>query len=394
MTTDDNQVLQALESLESLSSSYSYELRYLSKRIRFDIWKLGKNSTKLAFFLNKFNSVFRLMNNIIGDDTFFSLNTVIEYVNCLAKYSVFYCNQSDPNYFNALISDIQLVSSERIIEQQWKDVHSSEDGNKSFIEIFDDIFTHAINIHKDRFFHELSDSDILCRVVNGWGHNTDRFIPYPSKTNNRWNPQGRQFLYLSFGKKEEPYSSELSLNEYICLEEYRAKANEKYSFCHFAPTIKGNILDLSYNDKTMTQIKSIVDIYYNETVQNMVTQLLSEPNAQQKYQNKRKLKKSVTRKIQENPIDKGILEESYAKQYLKMICSCIYKKVDETDESKKEIAYKSFHILSEYLESKGVTGIIYPCTRTNKVQGKNLVLFNVNDAIPIADSIREYYYKQ
>lgn len=45
-----------------------------------------------------------------------------------------------------------------------------------------------------------------------------------------------------------------------------------------------------------------------------------------------------------------------------------------------------------YLERKGVTGIIYPCTRTNKVVGKNLVLFNPADAKPIAESIREVIY--
>lgn len=41
-----------------------------------------------------------------------------------------------------------------------------------------------------------------------------------------------------------------------------------------------------------------------------------------------------------------------------MICNCIYKKVDEKDECKKKKACKSFHILSKYLESKDVTGII------------------------------------
>jgi len=93
-----------------------------------------------------------------------------------------------------------------------------------------------------------------------------------------------------------------------------------------------------------------------------------------------------------NPVDKNVLEESYAKQYLKMVCNCIYNKVDEKDEDKKEKAYKSFHILSEYLESKGVTGIIYPCTRIKKIIGKNLVLFNVNDAKPMESSIREFVY--
>ena len=98
--------------------------------------------------------------------------------------------------------------------------------------------------------------------------------------------------------------------------------------------------------------------------------------------------------MDKNPVDKNVLEESYAKQYLKMVCNCIYKKVDETDEDKREKAYKSFQILSKYLEDKGVNGIIYPCTRTKKIIGKNLVLFNVNDAVPIESTIREYQYTE
>lgn len=45
--------------------------------------------------------------------------------------------------------------------------------------------------------------------------NKDRFIPWDSKTNNRWNPPGRAFLYLSYSDKEQQYSDELTLNEYI-----------------------------------------------------------------------------------------------------------------------------------------------------------------------------------
>lgn len=85
--------------------------------------------------------------------------------------------------------------------------------------------------------------------------------------------------------------------------------------------------------------------------------------------------------------------KAIAKTYLKMVCNTIYKKVDEDDNAGKEKAYKSFHILAGYLESKGITGIIYPCTRTKKIIGKNLVLFNRYDAVPIKDSIREIIYK-
>ena len=93
-------------------------------------------------------------------------------------------------------------------------------------------------------------------------------------------------------------------------------------------------------------------------------------------------------------IDRSIIEKAIAKTYLKMVCNTIYKKVDEDDNAGKEKAYKSFHILAGYLESKGITGIIYPCTRTKKIIGKNLVLFNRYDAVPIKDSIREIIYKQ
>lgn len=74
-----------------------------------------------------------------------------------------------------------------------------------------------------------------------------------------------------------------------------------------------------------------------------------------------------------------------------MICQSIYTKVDEESDEGKEKAYRSFHLLSEYLESKGITGIIYPCTRTNRIIGKNIVLFDIKDAIPIKGSIKKYY---
>ena len=56
------------------------------------------------------------------------------------------------HYFNELISDIQLESAAYLIEQQWEDVYKKEDGYKGFLEIFDDVFTKCIDLHKDKFF--------------------------------------------------------------------------------------------------------------------------------------------------------------------------------------------------------------------------------------------------
>lgn len=383
-------VLDELQVLESMCDEYSGELTYLSKRIRKDIWVVNKNDAILGKMLNIFNMVFLCVCSIKEE---FNLDTIIDYVLCLAKYGVFINPQLHATYYQQLIDDIQLESARLIIEEQWKDIYASQDGMKTFIEIFDDVFTKCINLYKDRFFHELKDTDVLCRVVEEWNHDTDRFIPWPNKTNNRWNPPGKTYLYLSFAEEKSKYSDELLLSEYVCLQEKRAKKGDKYSLCYFEPVTKGNILDLSYNDVSIGKLKGIVLDYQEEMTQKLIDEMMSDPHLIEKYAgNKRKLKRDIKKKQKKNPIDESIIQESYAKQYLKMVCNCIYKKVDESDESKKEKAYKSFHILSEYLESKGVTGIIYPCTRDNTIAGKNLVLFRKEDAVPVENSIREIIY--
>ena len=390
MNCSNIEVLDELQKLENMCGEYSGELKFLSKKIRRDIWISGKNDYILSKMLKTFNVVFECMYNITGE---FSLGTIIEYVLCLSKYGIFINSALNATYYQKLIDDIQMESARLIIEEQWKDIYASKDGMKTFIEIFDDIFTKCINLYKDKFFHELKSTDVLCRAVRDWNHDTDRFNPWQNKTNNRWNPPGKTYLYLSFSEKESVYSDKLSLNEYICLQEIRAEKGEKFSFCKFEPITKGNILDLSYNAVSFGQLKGIVSDYQQEMTQKMIDEMMSDPNLIEKYAgNKRKLKRDIKKKQKKNLIDESIIRESYAKQYLKMVCNCIYKKVDESSEDKKEKAYKSFHILSEYLENKGVTGIIYPCTRDNTISGKNLVLFRKEDAVPVENSIREIIY--
>ena len=95
--------------------------------------------------------------------------------------------------------------------------------------------------------------------------------------------------------------------------------------------------------------------------------------------------------VEANQIDKAVIEKNSARQLLKLICSSIYTKVDENDALGKEKAYKSFQDLAQFLENQNITGIIYPCTRTNKIHGKNIVLFNAKDAEPIKGSIMQYH---
>ena len=382
-----NKILLELDKLEKFSTKYKAELRLLSKKIRKDFW--NNNDANLLKLLVLVNGV---VNKKYLDRDVCTFELLQDYIDTLKMFGTIYVPNLTEDYYEKLSDEIRLENARVIIEEKWEIINCSTDSEKSFLEIFDDVFTNCIDKHNDAFFYPLKKTDVLCRVVDGWGHNTDRFIPWPNKTQNRWNPPGRTYLYLSFSETPQTYSNEFSLNEYICLEEYRAKKGEKYSFCSFEPLVDGNILDLSYNDVELTEIIRSMDIYGREIEKKVLAELTADSEKVKQYVKKPKeLKKEIKFKIEKHH-NRKVVEDAVAKQYLKMVCNTIYKKVDEKDEIEKEKAYKSFHILSMYLERKGVTGIIYPCTRTNKVVGKNLVLFNPADAKPIAESIREVIY--
>ena len=383
-----NKIIIELDKLEKFSPKYEAELRLLSKKIRKDFW--DNNDANLLKLLLLANGIVDKKYTDRNDCTYELLD---DYIDILSKFGAIYVPKLTADYYENLSDEIRLENARVIFEEKWDTINSSSDSEKSFIEIFDDVFSNTIDKHSEEFFYPLTKTDILCRVVDGWGHNTDRFIPWPNKTkNNRWNPPGRTYLYLSFSETPQTYSDELSLNEYICLEEYRAERGNKYSFCLFEPLVKGRILDLSYNDIELATIKRSMDIHARDIKERVLAELTADSEKVKYYiKNPEELKKEIKTKT-EKYHNRKVVEDAVAKQYLKMVCNTIYKKVDEKDEIGKEKAYKSFHVLSKYLESKGVTGIIYPCTRTNKVLGKNLVLFNPADAKPIGESIREIIY--
>lgn len=386
-------ILGELQRLEDLSSEYKAILILISKRIRRDLWQCGKNDVMLYKMLNECGKQLDMAYK--GPDQYMEQDFT-DYILSLKPYSLFLGVHLQPYYFEKFVSDVRLENSRNIIEKQWDNIIcAAENSDKAFIDIFDDVFSKCIDQYDDVFFHALSDSDVLCRVVSGWGWDESRFIPWDNKDKmNRWNPPGKTYLYLSFDKNERKYNDELSVSEYICLEEYRAKKGNKYSFCHFKPIKKGRILDLSYNDVELWKIEMALDRYQEIVKDLFVNSTLSDQAELKKMgTTKRSVKRYIKKNVDETIIDRSIIEKAIAKTYLKMVCNTIYKKVDEDDNAGKEKAYKSFHILAGYLESKGITGIIYPCTRTKIIIGKNLVLFNRYDAVPIKDSIREIIYK-
>ena len=212
---------------------------------------------------------------------------------------------------------MRLENARVIIEKQWDDIlNVSENSDKAFIDIFDDVFSKCMEKYEDVFLYSLSEDDVLCRVVPDWNWGISRFVPWDNtSTVNRWNPPGKTYLYLSFEKEEKVYSEDLSINEYICLEEYRAKKGEKYSFCHFKPVKAGRILDLSYNDVELWKIQMEMDKYEEVLKDLFVEATLSNAKEVKKMgTTKRSVKRYVEKSVNGAIIDRSFVEIAVAKQ--------------------------------------------------------------------------------
>lgn len=385
-----DQILWELDRLEHYSSRYGEELACLSKGIRTRIWK--DNSKDLANTLVLINDVFETLTDSIPSDVFWSEEAILKYVDLMA-----HCRESlgvfDDETFEDIKEDILATSIRKLIEEKWDNILEAEDGGKAFLDVFDDLFKKAIEKYSDLFICSLEDTDVLFRMVKEQSCDEARFIPWPNKVQNRWNPPGKTFLYLSYGKEKTKYSDELSLEEYVCILECRTQPNTDVCLCQFKPEKKGRVLDLSYNKVSLTGIKTELTDYERDRVQALYKLISNDENIIKKKDDAEFIKKEIARVVMEDPIDRELLEKNYARQILKTICSCIYKKVDEPTEAGKEKAYRSFHILADYLEKQEITGIIYPCTRLRKIKGTNVVLFDKDDAKPIEGSVRQYHYE-
>lgn len=380
-------VLNELDVLEKFSYDYVRELRVISKFVRKNLF--GNETDKNLYeILHRLNQVMKLFSDVIGVDIFWNCTTVMVYASLICKYEVCLIDKLD---INKLIDDVQITNAKKIIDRQWNDVLNSDDGMKTFMRVFDDIFTTSIENEPDKYIYSLKQTDVLCRMVKEKDCDEQRFIPFRlNKYQNRWNPPGKTFLYLSYGQKSHYFNENLTLEEMVCLLECRTEPDTDCSFCKFQPTVPGRILNLSFNDVELSDYRYILENYEDKLISRILNKL---------FENKIKIsrkfdKKYIYNKIKketENLKIKSVVSESVTKQYLKLICSCIYSKVDGSEEE-KEKQYHSFHVLAEYLQSKDITGIIYPCTRKKSLKGKNLVLFEPNDAKPIIGSIKRYHY--
>ena len=135
-----DRVLFELERLENFCDRYKTELRVLSKRIRRDIWKDG-NDYVLAGILKSLNDSLEAQ---YPDRTACTVDTVLDYTHTLGKYNIFITPKLDAGYYEKLIDDILLENAKAIIDEKWKNVNTSSDGSRTFLETFGEVFTQSI----------------------------------------------------------------------------------------------------------------------------------------------------------------------------------------------------------------------------------------------------------
>lgn len=389
----DDLMLLELSRLEQYGEPFCNELKCISKNIRKHLWNDNTNSVQLYSIIQNMNLVIDWMQKYLPIDLLWELNIGAEYLDILYKKRYAYNRSVAKEVFEKIYDEVQTVHSSKIIEKQWKNILESVDGKKCFIDTFDEFFVNAFEKYPEMFFKKLTAENILCRMVKDGDCNEDRFIPLAkSSCQNRWNPPGKSFLYMAYGEEQHPYNDDLTLEEYVCLLECRTERNTACSFCRFVPEVEGHIIDLSHNGMEFSKYASILDAHMEELTKKGLNILLNDSKLLSRRHDEKYVRLRVNQITDELKISDNILMGSSAKRYLQIMCTSIFKKVDGTEEEKAE-AYRSFHILSEYLQDKGVTGIIFPCTRTEKVQGRNIVLFNPADAKPIKSSIKRYFYK-
>lgn len=372
--------------LERGNVEFKDELSAVSQFIRRVLWK--DNVKGLSTFLHSLNKTFQYFADVAKMPLIFNFEFLIEYIRILAAYRLTYGCDIDDIRYEELIDKVILIRDGKVINEQW---NMSGDMD-TFIKVFDDAFNTAFEAYPDVFFVTLTQDDILSRCVIIENCDEDRFIPWPNKAQNRWNPPGKTFLYTApKDQRIDGCPTELSGGEYICLHECRTKADTDVCFCDFKPVVNGKILDLSYNDEPLYKFRRMLDEEADNNVGGVLSVLMHDKVLFEHRDDEEFMETRIRAEMENHPTSQRVLMVSIAKQYLKGICDCIYTKVDETDADAKERAYKSFHLLANYLESKGVTGIKYPCTRLPKMNGKNIVLFNIHDATPIKGSIKRYH---
>lgn len=317
------------------------------------------------------------------------LNTLFEIKSGLKGYNIDLFELYKKKYIEKLKKDILEYWNEQKIDNKLV-------GHRDFIKMFDEIHDYALIKYKDIFMRRLKQIKYLYRAARG-NHfdNYERMLPKSEFCkNNRWNPDGIEFLYLGCDYSL-PRKESINRPQKTCCEEIRLKTGEDVTLCRFKWTNQNSkLLNLYINDKFVKKEKENLDILCNKEIEKFRSDIkamlvVSKLSNQGKVDEVKEYIKLKTK----SKVDKKYAERYVSTLLISDIVDAIFKPVDENEDPKLE-AYIPFRLFATYLISKGYGGIIYRSTRMDLIgeEGKNVVLFNKNDATYLENSLEVYHY--
>ena len=145
-----NKIILELDKLERFSPKYKAELRLLSKNLRKDFW--DNNDINFLTLLVVAN---RVIDKKYPNRNVCTYRLLEDYVDAIEMLGAIFVPKLTADYYEKLADKIQLENARVIIEKKWDIINSSSDSEKSFIEIFDDVFSNTIDKHNEEFFYPL-----------------------------------------------------------------------------------------------------------------------------------------------------------------------------------------------------------------------------------------------
>lgn len=211
-------------------------------------------------------------------------------------------------------------------------------------------------------------------------------------SNNRWNPDGVAFLYLGYDSKIIECNG-INKVQKTCFEEVRLVEGEYATICKFKGTNpKAKLIDLCIDEERLKFEEDKLNNLFNSSLNKVLSDeefILKAKNL--KDRNKvDELKKLVKRKSS-NYSDKIYIERYISTLIIADIVEAIFVPVDD----KNTETYIPFRNFAKYLKEKGYDGIIYKSTMMEAIgqKGKNIVLFNKDDAMYCEGTMDVYQYK-
>ncbi|MCB2360288.1 hypothetical protein [Clostridium estertheticum] len=263
----NNKIIWELSRMEQFTGlDYLIPIRRFSKFLRLEVWN---EITEICLYkvLVEANTIFFIF---YKDLPFPNYELIPKYIETFKKIWVKY-KPSEPTEesWDDIKWKVDRLITDIIIKKQWDsinpyvDVNNKEHFDKDLIEIFDDMFKNCVLPIEDVFTRNYKSIKHLYRGTIGI-HDFTWLLPNPKYTKlNRWNPEGRCFVYAAIEDTENMVDVRNGIfqGDMVCLKELRAEEGEQITLgkLKFKQNIDNErLFDFSYNDISFSSIENQV----------------------------------------------------------------------------------------------------------------------------------------